>query len=121
MAKEKGRSAARGQRIASREGDAGGGGVPEQSGHPPAPHLIAARQSMPEAVSGARSVVRSAVEHVFADRKQRMALFIRTIGLGRATVKIGFANLAYNFRRLIWLKGRTPTTLSQNCCISPNF
>ncbi|WP_391345271.1 transposase [Azospirillum sp. A23] len=55
----------------------------------------------------ARSMVRSAVEHVFADQKQRMALFIRTIGLARATVKIGIANLAYNFRRLIWLEGQT--------------
>ncbi|RTR07744.1 IS5/IS1182 family transposase, partial [Azospirillum griseum] len=54
-----------------------------------------------------RSAVRSAVEHVFADQKQRMALFIRTIGLGRATVKIGIANLACNFRRLIWLEGQT--------------
>ncbi|WP_211099879.1 hypothetical protein [Azospirillum brasilense] len=54
-----------------------------------------------------RSAVRSAVEHVFADQKVRMALFIRTIGLGRATVKVGIANLAYNFRRLIWLEGRT--------------
>ncbi|AIB13279.1 hypothetical protein ABAZ39_15060 (plasmid) [Azospirillum argentinense] len=54
-----------------------------------------------------RSAVRSAVEHVFADQKARMGLFIRTIGLGRATVKIGLANLAYNFRRLIWLEGRT--------------
>ncbi|MGY0782727.1 transposase [Azospirillum argentinense] len=52
-----------------------------------------------------RSAVRSAV--VFADQKARMGLFIRTIGLGRATVKIGLANLAYNFRRLIWLEGRT--------------
>ncbi|WP_395456482.1 hypothetical protein ACHMW5_19540 [Azospirillum melinis] len=54
-----------------------------------------------------RSAVRSDVEHMFADQKQRMALFIRTIGLGRATVKIGIANLAYNFRRLICLEGRT--------------
>ncbi|CAO3437775.1 Mobile element protein [Azospirillum argentinense] len=36
-----------------------------------------------------------------------MALLIRTIDLGRVTVKIGRANLAYNFRRLIWLEGRT--------------
>lgn len=55
----------------------------------------------------ARSAVRSAVEHVFADQNARMALFIRTIGLGHATVRIGIANLAYNFRRLIWLEGRT--------------
>lgn len=36
-----------------------------------------------------------------------MALFIRTIGLGRAAVKIGIANLACNFRPLIWREGRT--------------
>ncbi|CAO3357951.1 Mobile element protein [Azospirillum melinis] len=36
-----------------------------------------------------------------------MALFIRTVGLARATVKIGSADPAYNFRRLIWLDGRT--------------
>ncbi|ALG73537.1 hypothetical protein VY88_22140 [Azospirillum thiophilum] len=71
----------------------------KQKGRPmPGPHQRANR---------ARSAVRSAVEHVFAEQKQRMALFIRTIGLGRATVKIGIANLAYNFRRLIWLEGRT--------------
>ncbi|MBB3268741.1 hypothetical protein FHW79_006416 [Azospirillum sp. OGB3] len=49
---------------------------------------------------------RSAVEHVFAAQKAGMGLFIRTIDLGRATVKIGIANLAHNFRRLIWLEGR---------------
>jgi len=38
---------------------------------------------------------------LFRDQKQRMALFIRTIGLGGATVKVGIANLAYNFRRLM--------------------
>ena len=37
-----------------------------------------------------------------------MALLIRTISLGRATVKIGLANLAYDFRCLIWREGRTP-------------
>ncbi len=43
-----------------------------------------------------RSVVRSAVEHVFAGQKHRMGLFIRTIGIARARTKIGMANLAYN-------------------------
>lgn len=38
--------------------------------------------------------------------KERMALFIRTIGLDRATVKIGVAHLAYDFRRLIWPQRR---------------
>jgi IS5 family transposase len=50
-----------------------------------------------------KSAVRSKVEHVFAEQKSRMGLFIRTIGLARATLKIGLANLAYNMKRLIWL------------------
>jgi hypothetical protein len=32
-----------------------------------------------------------------------MAPFVRTIGLARVQVKIGMANLAYNFTRLVWL------------------
>jgi hypothetical protein len=36
-----------------------------------------------------------------------MALFVRTIGIARAQVKIGMANLAYNFTRLAWLSTRT--------------
>jgi IS5 family transposase len=42
-------------------------------------------------------------EHVFAEQKSRMGLFIRTIGIARATMKIGMANLAYNIKRLIYL------------------
>ena len=53
-----------------------------------------------------RSAVRSAVEHVFARQKGPMALVVRTIGIARARVKIGLANLAYNMRRLVWLHGR---------------
>jgi hypothetical protein len=37
-----------------------------------------------------------------------MGLFVRTIGLARATTKIGLANLVYNMRRLLWLD-RQPT------------
>jgi hypothetical protein len=33
-------------------------------------------------------------------------LVVRTIGLARARVKIGLANLAYNMKRLVWLSGR---------------
>ena len=50
-----------------------------------------------------RSKVRAAVEHVFARQKGPMALVVRTIGLARATVKIGLANVAYNMRRAVWL------------------
>lgn len=57
-----------------------------------------------------RSVVRSAVEHLFAGQKHRMGLFVRTIGIARAQIKIGMANLAYNFQRLAWLEGRTALT-----------
>ena len=52
----------------------------------------------------ARSKVRSAVEAVFAAQKHRFGLFVRTIGLARATVKIGLANLTYNMRRLVWIE-----------------
>ena len=54
----------------------------------------------------ARSQVRSAIETVFAAQKHRFGLFVRTIGLARARVKIGLANLAYNFGRLIWHEKR---------------
>jgi IS5 family transposase len=60
---------------------------------------------MPEAVRCAnalKSTVRSRVEHVFAEQKDRMSLFIRTIGVARARVKIGMANLVYNFKRLVF-------------------
>ena len=53
-----------------------------------------------------KSKVRSAVEHVFAHQKGLMGLFVRTIGLARARLKIGLANLAYNMRRFVWLHER---------------
>jgi transposase, IS5 family len=64
-------------------------------------------RAMPEALSranNAKSKIRSKVEHVFAEQKDRMDLFIRTIGIARATVKIGLANLVYNIKRLLFLK-----------------
>ncbi len=33
-----------------------------------------------------------------------MDLFIRTIGIARATTKIGMANIAYNIKRLLVLR-----------------
>jgi transposase, IS5 family len=38
--------------------------------------------------NAARSPVRPAVEHVFAGQKHRMKLFVRAIGIARATVKL---------------------------------
>ena len=52
---------------------------------------------MPEALSranNAKSKVRSRVEHVFAEQNDRMDLFVRTIGIARARMKIGLANLS---------------------------
>lgn len=54
--------------------------------------------------NGRKSAVRAHVEHVFAEQKYRMGMFIRTIGLARATTKTGLANPAYNIKRLIWLQ-----------------
>ncbi|SET86177.1 hypothetical protein SAMN04488119_1131 [Oceanicella actignis] len=60
---------------------------------------------MPEAkrrANAARSRPGSAIEHVFADQKHRMGLFIRTIGIGRARTKVGMANIAHNLRRYVF-------------------
>lgn len=65
---------------------------------------------MSEATSranGRRSKIRAFVEHVFAQQKSRMGLFVRTIGIARARTKIGMANLAYNLNRFVWHQGRT--------------
>lgn len=62
---------------------------------------------MPEAIrraNNAKSKIRSKVEHVFAEQKDRMGLFIRTIGIARAKTKIGLANLVYNLKRLLFLR-----------------
>ena len=56
-----------------------------------------------------KSKVRSKVEHVFAHQKGWMRVFIRTIGLARARVKIGLSNIAYNMRRLVWLERQRAT------------
>jgi len=61
---------------------------------------------MPETMRQANAVkskIRARVEHVFAAQKDRMDLFIRTVGLARARIKIGIANLVYNIKRLAWL------------------
>jgi len=57
--------------------------------------------------NGRRSKIRAFVEHVFAQQKSRMGLFVRTIGVARARTKIGMANLAYNLTRYVWHQGRT--------------
>lgn len=78
---------------------------PKPKGRPlPAQHTRA---------KAARSTVRSAVEHIFAGQKHRVKLFVRTIGISRAKVKIGMANPAYNFTRLTWLEARAARPLDR--------
>jgi hypothetical protein len=54
--------------------------------------------------NGGKLKIRSHVEHIFAEQKSRMGLVIRTIGIARATLKIGMANLVDNVKRLISLE-----------------
>ena len=63
------------------------------------PHLVRGNAS--------RARVRVAVEHVFAAQKCRLGLVIRSIGLARATTRLGLANLVTNMRRLVWFERRT--------------
>jgi IS5 family transposase len=61
---------------------------------------------MPETTRRAnalKSKVRSGVEHMFAVQKDKMHIFVRTIGIVRAKVKIGMANMVYNMKRLVFL------------------
>ena len=63
-----------------------------------------------EAANKARSKVRARVEHVFGNQHSGVMAglgggkFVRTIGMARATMKIGMQNLAYNMRRLVVLE-----------------
>ncbi|MBB3884200.1 hypothetical protein GGR01_003065 [Acetobacter oeni] len=71
-----------------------------------------------------RLIRRSRVEYVFADQKSQMGLFIRTVGIRRATMRIGLANIVYNMPRFLCLerittaasrpKGKQPSL----CCKS---
>jgi hypothetical protein len=54
-----------------------------------------------------KSRIRVRIEHVFAEQKDRMKLFIRTIGLARAEATVTLANMAFNMKRWCWLNGRS--------------
>lgn len=54
--------------------------------------------------NASKSVIRSRVEYVFADHNSQMGLFIRTVGITRAIMKIGLANIVYNMRRFLFLE-----------------
>jgi IS5 family transposase len=53
-----------------------------------------------------RARVRVAIEHVFAAQKCRFGLIIRSVGLARATIRLGLANLVTNMTRLVWFEAR---------------
>ena len=58
-----------------------------------------------KAANTTRSRVRARVEHVFEDQENGMGgIFVRTIGMAHAAVKIGMMNLVYNMRRLVQLE-----------------
>ena len=59
--------------------------------------------------NGRKAKVRAGIEHVFAAQKSRMELLIRTVGLARARVKIGLANLVYNVKRLVFWERQSST------------
>lgn len=49
-----------------------------------------------------KSKVRARVEHVFAHQKDRMNLFIRSVGIKRDEATVTMANIAYNLGRWRW-------------------
>jgi IS5 family transposase len=63
-----------------------------------------------KASNSGKSSVRVRVEHVFGHIETSMnGCFVRTIGIARATAKIGLENLAYNISRFTFLKTKGQT------------
>ena len=71
--------------------------------HRKKPHLKPMLRRIQQYKAG-KSVIRSRVEHVFADQKSQTGLFVRTVGITRATMRIGLANIVYNPRRVLFLE-----------------
>ena len=71
--------------------------------HRKKPHLKPMPRHIQRSNAG-KSVIRSRVEHVFADQKSQTGLFVRTVGISRATMRIGLANIVYNMRRFLFLE-----------------
>ncbi|KXV67068.1 transposase [Gluconobacter oxydans] len=67
------------------------------------PHLKPMPRHIQRSNAG-KSVIRSRVEHVFADQKSQTGIFIWTVGITRATMRIGLANIVYNMRRFLFLE-----------------
>ncbi|MCP1250194.1 transposase, partial [Gluconobacter oxydans] len=71
--------------------------------HRKKPHLKPMPRHIQRSNAG-KSVIRSRVEHVFADQKSQTGLFVRTVGITRATMRVGLANIVYNMRRFLLLE-----------------
>ncbi|GAA5444761.1 IS5 family transposase ISPso3 [Microbulbifer sp. NBRC 101763] len=54
-----------------------------------------------------KSKIRARVEHVFGSMENEQGgMFVRTIGLARASAKVGMMNLVYNMRRFVSIYSR---------------
>ncbi len=71
--------------------------------HREKPHLNPVPQHIQKSNAG-KSVIRSRVEHVFAEQKSQTGLVVRTVGIARATMKIRLASIIYNMRRFLVLQ-----------------
>lgn len=71
--------------------------------HRKKPHLKPVPRHIQRSNTG-KAVIRSRVEHVFADQKSQMRLVIRTVGITRATMRIGLTNIVTNMRRFLFLE-----------------
>ena len=71
--------------------------------HRKKPHLKPLLRHIQRSNAG-KSVIRSRVEHVFADQKSQTGLFIQTVGIARATMRVGLANIVYDMRRFLFLE-----------------
>ena len=67
------------------------------------PHLKPMPRHIQKSNAG-KSVIRSRVEHIFADQKSQTGLFVRTIGIARASMRVGQANIVYNMRHFLFLE-----------------
>lgn len=61
------------------------------------PHLKPMPRHIQRSNAG-KSVIRSRVEHIFADQKSQPGLFVRTVGIARSTMRIGLANIVSRLR-----------------------
>lgn len=60
-----------------------------------------------------KSTVRARVEHVFGHQEAMGGKLVRTVGLDRASCKIGMMNLVFNLRRFGWLCAHRPLSPAQ--------